>query len=219
MTVNEASADVLTETRGNCDRCIGCQHIGIDIFEDAHYKLSCRMYPRKREMSKPACVIFNRVQCPWFEWNGETKLPKRKKSNVMSPVQFHQIVGPKTRMALVEILLQQYRYNHCKHGLNVTFRSLAVDEVTAKRLAGIIFERFDVLDATIYEPVFESLTMSCFGPLNEYDQLRVYRFNPTFAETLKYCDKDQFEAMIKELTESITPEQRKEFDIRFDVID
>ena len=136
---------------------------------------------------------------------------------MMSPVQFHQIVGPKTRMALAEILLQQY--NQCKHDMNVAFRSLAVDELTAKRLAGIIFERFDVLDATIYEPVFESLTMSCFGPLNDYDQLRVYRFNPTFAETLKFCDKDQFEAMIKELMESITPEQWEEFDIRFELED
>ena len=217
MSVKEACSELLTGKKGNCDRCLGCKHIGTDIFEDAHYKVSCRMYPRKMEMGKPACVIYDRVQCPWFEWDGETKLPKRKKSNVMSPVQFHQIVGPKTRMALAEILLQQY--NHCKHDLEVTFRSLAVDEVTAKRLAGIIFERFDVLDATIYEPVFESLTMSCFGPLNDYDQLRVYQFNPTFEETLKYCDKDQFEAMIKELTESITPEQRKEFDIRFESAD
>ena len=217
MSVKEASAEVLTGTKGNCDRCIGCQHIGIDIFEDAHYKVSCRMYPRKMEMGKPACVIYDRVQCPWFEWNGETKLPKRKKSNVMSPVQFHQIVGPKTRMALAEILLQHYK--HCNHDLNVAFRSLAVDEVTAKRLASVIFERFDVLDATIYEPVFESLTMSCFGPLNDYDQLRVCRFNPTFAEILKYCDNDQFEAMMKELAEMITPERREKFDVRFDVID
>ena len=147
MSVREASGEVLTGKMGDCRCCKGCKHIGSDVFENAYYKVSCLKYPRMKGMAKPNCVTFDGIRCPWFEWGEETKLSKPKRTTSVAPVEFHQIVGQKTCVLLAEILLHQY--DNCHRSLNVAFRSLATDDVTAKRLAGVIFERFDVLDATI----------------------------------------------------------------------
>lgn len=61
--------------------------------------------------------------------------------------------------------------------------------------------------------------MRSFGPVSDYDQLRCYRFNDSFFTLLKSLDKEQFEAAIKELTETVRPEIRDEFDIRFELAD
>ena len=217
MSGNVTRAEGFTGVMGDCRRRLGCKHIGTEIFENAYHKAYCLKYSRQKGMGKPNCIVFDGARCPWFEWDEKTKLPKKKRSKCLAPIQFHQIFGPKTRVLLAEILLHQY--DRCHPGLDVAFRSLMADEVTAKRLASVIFERFDVLDATIYEPVFESLTMSCFGPVLDYDELRVYRFNDSFLTLVKSFEQEQFEAMIKDLTESVDSKLRDEIDIRFEAID
>ena len=201
----------------SCRHCFGCGHVGLDCLLDEFDRASCLKYPKEKGMEKPNCIAFEQVRCPWYDYDGETLLPCEKLNNQMAPIVFHQIIGPKTRVLLAEILL--HVYDKCHPDLDVAFRSVSVDDQTAKRLAAVLFERFDVLDATIYAPVFELFKMSSFGPVSDYDQLRCYRFNDSFFTLLKSLDKEQFEAVIKELTEKVRPEIRDEFDIRFELAD
>ena len=55
--------------------------------------------------------------------------------------------------------------------------------------------------------------------MNDYDQVRHYRFTESFFSVLKSLDREQFEIAIQELTEKVSAEVRDEFDIRFEPVD
>ena len=127
---------------------------------------------------------------------------------------FHQIVGKKTRACLAEMLC--YQYQNRKDDLYLTVRSRFMDETTGRRLAGIIFQRFDILDASPYEPLFLSHSSCCYGPFEDHQELKFFEFNPTFCQLLKIVEPKEFESMIAELTESVDEETMQKVDLRFE---
>lgn len=131
---------------------------------------------------------------------------------------FYQIVGKKTRVCLAEMLCQQYHSRDENPCLIV--KSNFMDETTGRRLAGIIFQRFDVLDASPYEPLFMSYCtfsgVSEYVPASDWVDTKEFNFNPRFYQLLKLMEPKEFEEMISELNEPVDEKMMLQADLRFE---
>lgn len=131
---------------------------------------------------------------------------------------FYQIVGKKTRVCLAEMLCQQYHSRDENPCLIV--KSNFMDETTGRRLAGIIFQRFDVLDASPFEPLFMSYCtfsgVSEYVPASDWIDTKEFEFNPSFVRLLAVMEPKEFESMIAELTESVDEKMMQQVDLLFE---
>ena len=54
--------------RATCDVCHTCKYaFGLPPFEDAPDKSNCEMFPRDEGERKPASVMYDGGECPYYE--------------------------------------------------------------------------------------------------------------------------------------------------------